>query len=119
MEYLLAPRSGGAIAAIDAAPTADVIFVAHTGLDDLITVADIWRSLPMEKTLTAGWWRVVAADVPRDRDAQVRWLYDWWERIDAWIGERRPAGDRRGAAAGGGPDQATGDTGPAEQPAGT
>jgi len=94
MGHLLAPRSGGAIAAITAAPTADVIFVAHTGLDDLVTVGDIWRSLPMEKTLRAGWWRVVAADVPREREAQVRWLYDWWERIDAWIGERRTPAPR-------------------------
>ena len=38
MANLLPPRSGGAFAAIDSAPTADVIFVAHTGLDDLITV---------------------------------------------------------------------------------
>jgi hypothetical protein len=96
MEHLLAPRSGGALAAIKAAPTADVIFVAHTGLDDLVTVGDIWRSLPMEKTLRAGWWRVVAADVPREREAQVRWLYDWWERIDAWIAEHRPGGPGSG-----------------------
>jgi hypothetical protein len=20
----------------------------------------------------------------------VRWLYEWWERIDTWIGENRP-----------------------------
>src|SRR6266508_3048588 len=37
MRYLLPPRPGGALAAIGAAPTADVIFVAHTGLEDLIT----------------------------------------------------------------------------------
>ena len=24
------------------------------------------------------------------RDEVVRWLYDWWERIDAWIAENRP-----------------------------
>jgi hypothetical protein len=25
--------------------------------------------------------------VPRalDQDGQVRWLYDWWQRIDDWI----------------------------------
>jgi hypothetical protein len=23
-------------------------------------------------------------------DNQVRWLYDWWERIDAWIAQNRP-----------------------------
>ncbi len=92
MAYLLPPRPGGALAAIGAAPTADVIFVAHTGLEDVITLGDVWRSLPMEQVLKARWWRVPAAEVPRgDREAQVRWLYEWWERIDAWIGENRPA----------------------------
>jgi 1-acyl-sn-glycerol-3-phosphate acyltransferase len=90
MANLLPPRSGGAFAAIDAAPTADVIFVAHTGLDDLITVGDVWRALPMEQVILAKWWRVPAPEVPRDRDEVVRWLYDWWERIDAWIDENRP-----------------------------
>jgi 1-acyl-sn-glycerol-3-phosphate acyltransferase len=90
MANLLPPRSGGAFAAIDAAPDADVIFVAHTGLDDLITVGDMWRALPMEQVIVARWWRVPAAEVPRDRDEVVRWLYDWWERIDAWIDENRP-----------------------------
>jgi hypothetical protein len=91
MANLLPPRSGGAFAAIDAAPTADVIFVAHTGLDDLITIGDVWRSLPMEQVIKARWWRVPASEVPRERAEVVRWLYDWWERIDAWIAENRPA----------------------------
>lgn len=91
MANLLPPRSGGAFAAIDAAPSADVIFVAHTGLDDLITVGDVWRALPMEQVIKARWWRVPAPEVPRERDEVVRWLYDWWERIDAWIAENRPA----------------------------
>ena len=90
MANLLPPRSGGAFAAIDSAPTADVIFVAHTGLDDLITVRDIWRALPMEQMIKAKWWRVPAAEVPRERDEVVRWLYEWWERIDTWIAENRP-----------------------------
>jgi 1-acyl-sn-glycerol-3-phosphate acyltransferase len=91
MANLLPPRSGGAFAAIDSAPTADVIFVAHTGLDDLITVRDIWRALPMEQMIKAKWWRVPASEVPRQRDEVVRWLYEWWERIDEWIAQNRPA----------------------------
>ena len=90
MKHLLPPRTGGAFAAIDSAPTADVIFVAHTGLDDLITVGDVWRSLPMEQVIKARWWRVPAAEVPRDRDSLGPWLYDWWETIDQWIAEHRP-----------------------------
>jgi Acyltransferase len=94
MANLLPPRSGGAFAAIDSAPDADVIFVAHTGLDDLITVGDVWRALPMEQVIKARWWRVPAAEVPRERAEVVAWLFDWWERIDEWIQENRPSRER-------------------------
>jgi 1-acyl-sn-glycerol-3-phosphate acyltransferase len=90
MEYLLPPKPGGALAAIAAAPTADVIFVAHTGLEHVITIDDVWRALPMEQVLKARWWRVPAAEVPEGREAQVDWLYEWWAHIDAWIRANRP-----------------------------
>ncbi|HEX4813215.1 MAG TPA: 1-acyl-sn-glycerol-3-phosphate acyltransferase [Nonomuraea sp.] len=85
LDHLLPPRPNGAIAAIDACPSADVIFVAHTGLDDLATLADVWRKLPYSAHIAATWWRVPAAQVPATREARIRWLYDHWERIDAWI----------------------------------
>jgi 1-acyl-sn-glycerol-3-phosphate acyltransferase len=86
MRHVLAPRSAGLLAALDVAPEADVVWVAHTGLDRLLTVADAWRELPMDKTITMRWWPVPAAEVPVGRDARVEWLYDWWHRIDTWIG---------------------------------
>jgi 1-acyl-sn-glycerol-3-phosphate acyltransferase len=87
MPNLLPPRTGGAFAAIGACPTADVIFVAHTGLDRLVSVRDVWQSLLADMTVHARWWRVPAADVPRsaDHEIQAAWLYDWWERLDGWI----------------------------------
>ncbi|WP_236003450.1 1-acyl-sn-glycerol-3-phosphate acyltransferase [Nonomuraea antri] len=91
MDHLLPPRPNGSIAAIEACPSADVVFVAHTGLDDLITLGDVWRKLPVSARITAKWWRVPADQVPREREAQIRWLFDHWERIDAWIGEQRMA----------------------------
>ena len=90
MEHLLPPKPGGALAAIEAAPTADVIFVAHTGLEHVITLGDVWRALPMEQVLKARWWRVPASEVPEDREAQVDWLYELWARIDDWIRDNRP-----------------------------
>jgi len=90
MEHLLPPKPGGALAAIEAAPAADVIFVAHTGLEHVVTVGDIWRALPMEQVLKARWWRVPAAAVPADREGQVDWLYEWWARIDTWVHDHRP-----------------------------
>jgi hypothetical protein len=65
------------------------VWVAHAGLDHLFTVADIWRELPFDKTVKMRWWRVPAGEVPRGEDAQVDWLYQWWQRIDDWIGENR------------------------------
>ncbi|WP_188192211.1 1-acyl-sn-glycerol-3-phosphate acyltransferase [Nonomuraea sp. SYSU D8015] len=85
MDHLLPPRPNGAIAAIESCPSADVIFVAHTGLDDLVTLGDVWRKLPYSARITAKWWRVPADEVPRTREERIRWLYDHWERIDSWI----------------------------------
>jgi 1-acyl-sn-glycerol-3-phosphate acyltransferase len=90
MENVLAPRPGGLIAALDAAPEADVVLVAHTGLDHLFTVRDIWRELPMDKQIIMRWWRVPRAEIPDDRDARIEWLYEWWERVDDWVDEHRP-----------------------------
>jgi len=92
MPNLLPPHGSGALAAIAACPRADVIFVAHAGLDQLVSVRDVWRSLHADMTVVARWWRVPAASVPAatDPDAQLSWLYDWWERIDGWITAERP-----------------------------
>jgi 1-acyl-sn-glycerol-3-phosphate acyltransferase len=90
MTNVLAPRPGGFIAALDAAPDADVVLVAHTGLDHMLTIGDIWRELPMDKRIIMRWWQVPRAEIPADRDARIDWLFGWWERIDAWIAENRP-----------------------------
>ena len=32
-----------------------MLVVAHTGLDDLTTPLELWRSIPMDKTLQMSW----------------------------------------------------------------
>jgi hypothetical protein len=90
MTHVLAPQPGGVLAALDAAPEADVLLVAHTGLDHLDSVGDIWRELPMDKRLLMGWWRVPRSEIPADRDGQVAWLFERWRQIDGWVAEHRP-----------------------------
>jgi 1-acyl-sn-glycerol-3-phosphate acyltransferase len=94
MPNVLPPRPGGALAAITARPDADVIFVAHAGLDTILSISDVWSRFPVDQVIKARWWRVPFDQVPRDAEyeTQERWLYDWWERIDAWITENRPGG---------------------------
>jgi len=90
---VLPPRPGGAFAALDAAPGADVLFVAHTGLEQLSSPRDLWRGLPMRSGVRVGMWVVPAEDVPEGDDDRVQWLYGWWEHIDTWIdGHRLPGG---------------------------
>jgi 1-acyl-sn-glycerol-3-phosphate acyltransferase len=90
MRHVLAPRPGGVLAALDAAPRTDVLLVAHTGLDHVLTLRDVWRALPMDKELLMGWWRIPAAEIPAGREERIGWLYDWWRQVDAWIEEHRP-----------------------------
>jgi 1-acyl-sn-glycerol-3-phosphate acyltransferase len=90
MRHVLAPQPGGVLAALEAAPEADVLLVAHTGLDHLDSVADIWRELPMDKRLLMGWWRVPREEIPSGKEQQIAWLFERWRQIDGWVAEHRP-----------------------------
>jgi 1-acyl-sn-glycerol-3-phosphate acyltransferase len=89
MRHVLPPHPGGVTAALSAATNADVVWVAHAGLDHLYTARDIWRELPLDGTVRMRWWRLPSAEVPRGKDAQVDWLYHWWTRIDDWVDDIR------------------------------
>lgn len=91
MINVLAPRPGGVIAALDAAPEADVLLVAHTGLDHVVSIMDVWHSLPMDKHLMMRWWRIPREEIPEGREARIEWLFEWWQRIDDWVDRHRPA----------------------------
>ncbi|HEX2090739.1 MAG TPA: 1-acyl-sn-glycerol-3-phosphate acyltransferase, partial [Actinomycetota bacterium] len=92
MHHVLPPYTGGAIAALSTAKEADVIFVAHTGLEDLSALSALWRSVPLERPVQVRYWRVQFTDIPVGSEEQNDWLYDWWERVDEWIGlNRSPA----------------------------
>jgi 1-acyl-sn-glycerol-3-phosphate acyltransferase len=100
LRHVLAPRPGGMLAALAAAPKAGVIFVAHTGLERMVTVADVWRELPMDKQITMRFWSVPPSEVPAGRQERIEWLYAWWRRIDDWIDAHRPEENRPDRRAG-------------------
>ena len=91
MRHVLPPRPAGVGAALRTAGHADVVLVGHTGLEHLSTVRDVWRGLPMDKTLHLRWWFVPADEVPREQEALTEWLYGWWATIDDWIEETSAA----------------------------
>lgn len=94
MLRVLPPRHGGVMAAVTAAPEADVVFVAHTVLEDVGPFVALWRRIPFERPIAARYWRVPAAAVPREEEALIDWLYEWWARIDRWIDDKIDPRDR-------------------------
>jgi len=89
MHNVLPPRPGGVVAALAAAPHADVVFVAHTGLEHLSSARDVWRGLPMDADVLMRWDFVPAAEVPRGREAQTAWLFERWAEMDRWVAQNR------------------------------
>ena len=88
MRHVQAPRPGGALAALEAAPEADVVFVAHVGFPR--SFAEVWRLLPDAHTVELRLWHTRAADVPGGRDERIDWLFGWWCTLDDWVAERQP-----------------------------
>ncbi|MFT5685394.1 MAG: 1-acyl-sn-glycerol-3-phosphate acyltransferase [Myxococcota bacterium] len=84
LRHTLPPRSGGAIGLIEAAPTADVAFCTHTGLEGIQGFAQLPSLVGRE--VRVAFWRIPAAAVPTtDRRG---WLMAEWGRVDAWIAEQ-------------------------------
>ena len=92
LRMVLPPRPGGTLAALEAAPHADVVFVAHTGLEHLSSMRQVLEGVPLEHSVRMAWWLVPAEAIPRGEDAQIVWLFEWWTRIDAWVCAHAEAG---------------------------
>lgn len=85
LRHLLLPRPGGVAAALAGAPTAAVVFVGHSGYDDIVGLADMWKAIPEGRRI-----RLEARVVPRpenweDRETLRAWLLACWSDMDRWI----------------------------------
>lgn len=83
-KHSLPPKAGGALSLLDTAPQADVLIVAHRGLEGMAEVADLLSGAVVGQEIQIRIWRVPAADVPKGEERR-RWLFDWWKRIDEFV----------------------------------
>lgn len=89
LEHVLPARSTGVFAAIDASPPGTTaLFVAHTGLDRLESVRDVWQAVPLDAPLELAWWAVPIELVPPGTSDRERWLAGHWSQVDDWIDRR-------------------------------
>lgn len=85
---VLPPRPGGTLAALHAAPDAQLAVFMHTGYDDLLDAGTLWAALPLCRELHMVWWSEPRPEVP-DEATCGRWLDTLWGDIDEWIAEQR------------------------------
>lgn len=90
LDRLLLPRPGGVAAAMAGAPDAEIVFVGHSGYDDLRTVKDMWTAIPEGRTIRLE-ARLVERPVDwQDREVLTTWLFQCWSDMNRWIAKHTP-----------------------------
>ena len=83
MRHLSAPRPGGALAAVEASPQADVVIMGHAGFPT--GPREVWRLLPEPQVIEVRLWHEPAGAIPHDHDGRIDWLFAWWRTMDGWV----------------------------------
>ncbi len=87
LERTLPPRPGGPLALLVRNPHLDVVFCAHVGYEGAADWGEVWRGALAHRALKIRFWRVPAAEIPREPEAADAWLYAQWREMDRWIAE--------------------------------
>jgi 1-acyl-sn-glycerol-3-phosphate acyltransferase len=88
LKHMLPPRPAGTRSLLHGAPDADLILVAHEGMDVFGDLATIRSSLPLSAPVRVRLWRIDRSEVPADEHAFTEWLVDRWLDMDHWIEKR-------------------------------
>jgi 1-acyl-sn-glycerol-3-phosphate acyltransferase len=91
LTHVLPPRLGGPIGLLEAAEGVDALFCTHVGFDGIQSFRRFLGGGLVNRTVVLTFWSVPGADVPRDRDARIEWLFQQWQRVDDWIDQRAKA----------------------------
>ncbi len=83
-ERVLPPRPGGTLAILEAT-AADVVVLAHRGLEGFARVKDMWSGGLVGSQIDVRFWRVPRRDIPEGGAERVEWLYRLWSDIDSWV----------------------------------
>ncbi|HEX6299728.1 MAG TPA: 1-acyl-sn-glycerol-3-phosphate acyltransferase [Acidimicrobiia bacterium] len=89
LRRVLPPRPGGTLAILDVTD-ADVVVLAHHGLEGLATVREIWEGCLVRSLISVRMWRVKRHEIPQERGERVAWLYRLWREIDDWVISKEP-----------------------------
>ncbi len=90
LRHTLLPRPSGTLALLEAAPDADVLVLAHTGLEGAAYARGLWRSVPLRSPVVVRSELHRRHTLPQERDDLIDWLDRTWADVDDWIDEQQP-----------------------------
>ncbi len=88
LEVMLPPRVGGTLAALEAAPQADVVLCGHAGLEGVAGIGDLWRGALLGQCVRVDFRRVPRAVIPDTHEDRQAWLYEAWHGLHEWVAAR-------------------------------
>ena len=93
LSHVLPPRPGGVLALVDSI-AADVVVIAHTGLDQFGSFAELAKAVPLRTTINIKAWRIPADQIPAGDGERIAWLDEQWVLVN----ERAAKGARNADA---------------------
>ena len=85
LTHVLPPRPGGVLTLLDALPDVDCAILGHQGLEGLQKVKDVFSGSVIGSRVRGKVWRVRRSDIPATDDERIRWLYEQWSLVDAFV----------------------------------
>ncbi len=90
--HVLPPRPGGVLALLDSI-VADVVVVAHTGLDQYGSFAELANAVPLSETIKVRAWRIPADQIPTGEGERIAWLDEQWVLVNEQVAQDARSAD--------------------------
>ncbi len=87
LQHTLPPLREGSIRLLEYATEADVVFIAHRGVDAARSMGSLISGAMTQAHLEIRIWRIRAAEVPRETERIQEFLVENWQRIDRFVQE--------------------------------
>ncbi len=85
LSHLLPVRPLGIEALMVGCPDADIVFIAHTGLEPFGSLRTIIANVPFTAPVRVKLWRIPANEIPAEADQRLAVIDQWWQRMDDWV----------------------------------
>ena len=89
LTHVLPPRPGGVLTLLDTI-SADVVVIAHTGLDRYPSFGALASAAPIDHPINITAWRVPFSQIPTDPIGRSAWLDQQWLAVDDWVRRHQP-----------------------------